>query len=114
MIPIYFQKDVLLLGHSDLFVSLIAMASAERDPERVYYRAGGFEQSRPILKGADAKETFEFVPIVDVSNVFSPDLDVRKKLATEIGRAVREVGFFYAVNPPVATKLMGMEPRLLC
>ncbi len=90
------------------------MSSTERDPNRVYYRAGGFEQSRPILKGADATQSFEFVPIVDVSNIFSPDLEVRKKLAKEIGRAVTEVGFFYAVNPPVATKLMGMQPRLLC
>ncbi|CZR70226.1 uncharacterized protein PAC_20127 [Phialocephala subalpina] len=83
--------------------------TTERDPNRVYYRAGGFEQSRPILKGADAKETFEFIPIVDVTNVFSPDLEVRKKLAVEIGRAVTEVGFFYAVNPPVDTRLMGFE-----
>ncbi|KAG4426112.1 hypothetical protein IFR04_000819 [Cadophora malorum] len=80
--------------------------ATERDPNRVYYRAGGFEQSRPILKGADATETFNFIPIVDVSNVFSPDLQVRKKLAAEIGKAVTEVGFFYAVNPPVEIKLM--------
>ncbi len=80
---------------------------AERDPNRVYYRAGGFEQSRPILQGADAKETFEFIPIVDVSNVLSPNFEVRKALAAEIGRAVTEVGFFYAINPPVDTKLMG-------
>ena len=82
--------------------------ATERDPNRVYYRAGGFEQSRPILKGADATETFNFIPIVDVSNVFSPDLQVRKKLAAEIGKAVTELGFLYAVNPPVEIKLMGM------
>lgn len=82
--------------------------TTERDPNRVYYRAGGFEQSRPILKGADATETFEFIPVVDVSDVYSPDLSVRTKLAKEIGRAVTEVGFFYAVNPPVDTKLMGI------
>lgn len=82
--------------------------TTERDSNRVYYRAGGFEQSRPILKGADAKETFEFIPIVDVTDALSPDLEVRKKLAAEVGRAVTEVGFFYAVNPPVDTKLMGM------
>lgn len=85
--------------------------ATERDPNRVYYRAGGFEQSRPILKGVDATETFEFIPIVDVNDVFSPDLEVRKKLAGEIGRAVTEVGFFYAINPPVDVKLMGMEIR---
>jgi hypothetical protein len=82
--------------------------STERDPNRVYYRAGGFEQSRPILRGPNAKDTFEFIPIVDVSNIMSPDLELRKKLAAEVGRAVREVGFFYAVNPPVDPKLMGI------
>ncbi|KAL3421683.1 2OG-Fe(II)oxygenase superfamily protein [Phlyctema vagabunda] len=80
--------------------------SDTKDPNRVYYRAGGFEQSRPILHGADAKKTFEFIPIVDVSTINSPDASIRKKLATEIGRAVTEVGFFYAINPPVNKKLM--------
>ncbi|CZS96949.1 uncharacterized protein RAG0_06067 [Rhynchosporium agropyri] len=80
--------------------------ATERDPNRVYYREAGFEKSRPILKGAEATNTFEFIPIVDVSNVFSPDLEVRKKLAAEIGRAATEVGFFYAVNPPVHIRLM--------
>ncbi|KFY42142.1 hypothetical protein V494_02576 [Pseudogymnoascus sp. VKM F-4513 (FW-928)] len=78
----------------------------ERDPNRVYFRAGGFEQSRPILSGSDAKDTFEFIPIIDVTDIFSPYLEVRKKLAAEIGRAVKDVGFFYAVNPPVSTNLM--------
>lgn len=64
-------------------------------------------KSRPILNGSDAKDTFELIPIVDVGEIFSPDLGVRKKIATEIGRAVKNVGFFYAVNPPVSTNLMG-------
>ncbi|KFY18623.1 hypothetical protein V491_04746 [Pseudogymnoascus sp. VKM F-3775] len=81
-------------------------AIIERDPNRVYFRAGGFEQSRPILNGSDAKDTFEFIPIIDATDIFSPDLEARKKLATEIGRAVKDVGFFYAVNPPVSTNLM--------
>lgn len=86
---------------------MAATATSEKDPNRVYYRAGGFEQSRPILRGPDAKETFEFIPTIDCTNISSPDLEVRKKLAAEVGRAVREVGFFYAVNPPVNPKLMG-------
>lgn len=79
----------------------------ERDPNRVYFRAGGFEQSRPILKGANAKDTFEFIPTVDFSSVSSSNPEIKSKLAEEVGRAVREVGFFYAVNPPVDPRLMG-------
>jgi hypothetical protein len=79
----------------------------DRDPNRVYFRAGGFEQSRPILKGAKAKDTFEFIPTVDFSGVSSSNPEIKSKLAEEVGRAVTEVGFFYAVNPPVDPQLMG-------
>ena len=81
---------------------------AERDPNRVYFNAGGVLQSRPILSGAEAKKTFEVIPTVDVSNVFSEDLEVRKAVAKDLGTAASEVGFFYAVNPPVSTEKMGM------
>lgn len=104
LIFICIASDELITILSNLFTMA---AIIERDPNRVYFRAGGFEQSRPILNGSDAKDSFEFIPIIDTTDIFSPDLEVRKKLAAEIGRAVKDVGFFYAVNPPVSTNLMG-------
>ena len=38
---------------------------------------------------------FDALPIVDVTDLFSPDLAARKAVAAELGRAARDVGFFY-------------------
>jgi isopenicillin N synthase-like dioxygenase len=51
-----------------------------------------------VLRGADAKETFERIPVVDVSGLFSSNIEERKNVAQQIGKACREVGFFYAQN----------------
>ena len=51
-----------------------------------------------MLRGAAAKDTFEAIPVVDVSGLFSKDVEERKSVAAEIGKACREVGFFYAAN----------------
>jgi isopenicillin N synthase-like dioxygenase len=72
-----------------------------QDPTRVNYRAGGYLHSRPILTGADAKETFEEIPIIDFSDILSPSLEARQKLAEQVGHATQHVGFFYAINTPV-------------
>lgn len=79
------------------------------DTDRVYYITGGFRQSRPILKGKDAKKTFDSIPTIDVANVFSPDLGLRKAVAKEVAKAAEEVGFFYAANPPVSTQKIGKK-----
>ncbi|RDW84679.1 hypothetical protein BP6252_02269 [Coleophoma cylindrospora] len=80
--------------------------ATQKAPNRVYYIAGGYEQSRPILTGSAAKKTFDTIPVVDVSNVFSFSLEERQAVAKEVGRAAEEVGFFYAVNPPVSKAKM--------
>ncbi|KAH8658227.1 hypothetical protein BX600DRAFT_514734 [Xylariales sp. PMI_506] len=77
-----------------------------QDMTRVYYGSGGYRMSRPVLTGANAKKTFDSIPTVDVSNVFSPDLEVRKAIAKEVAKAAEEVGFFYAINPPVSYEKM--------
>jgi isopenicillin N synthase-like dioxygenase len=76
--------------------------SVERKLDRVYYTAGGFNQSRPILTGSDAKETFDKIPIIDFTDIFSSSLEARQKLAKEVGHAAQHVGFFYAINTPMS------------
>ncbi|KAH8900423.1 Clavaminate synthase-like protein [Thozetella sp. PMI_491] len=76
------------------------------DTAHVYYGSGGYVASRPILTGSNSKKTFDSIPTVDVSAIFSPDLEVRKGIAKEIAKVCEEVGFFYAVNPPVSTSKM--------
>ena len=56
----------------------------------------------------EAKPKFSEIPSIDVSDVFSNNLEARKAIAAKLGKACEEVGFFYAVNPPVSTEKMGM------
>lgn len=67
----------------------------------MYYHAGGKRGSRPVLTGADAKDTFESIPVINVEGMFSDSLEERKKVAAAVGKASREVGFFYAQNHSV-------------
>lgn len=85
------------------------IARHHEEPDKVSYISGGYRLSRPILIGEDAKKTFDSIPSVDVSNVFSPDLEVRKEIAREVAKVAEEVGFFYAINPPVSYEKMGMS-----
>ncbi|KAF2117090.1 hypothetical protein BDV96DRAFT_598030 [Lophiotrema nucula] len=71
---------------------------AVEEQEYVYYHAGGKRGSRPVLRGADAKSTFESIPVVDVSGLFSSNVEDRKNVASQIGKTCRNVGFFYAEN----------------
>jgi hypothetical protein len=64
----------------------------------VYYHDGGVPGRRPVLKGIDAKETFNELPKIDFQRIYSDDLEDRKELAREVGAACRDIGFFYAVN----------------
>ncbi|RFU28055.1 hypothetical protein B7463_g8280, partial [Scytalidium lignicola] len=70
-------------------------------PQFVTYHAGGKPGSRPILKGAQAKNTFDSIPVIDMTDMFSDSLEDRKRVAKEIGKACQEVGFFYAQNHSV-------------
>lgn len=65
-----------------------------RDQQFVYYHAGGKWGSRPVLTRANAKDTFESIPIMNVAAIFSNLFKKHKKVAIEIGRASQEVGFF--------------------
>ena len=72
----------------------------------VYYHAGGKRGSRPVLRGTDAKQTFDSIPVVDVSGLFSESVHDRRKVAQEIGTACKEVGFFYAENHDIPDKVI--------
>lgn len=78
----------------------------KKRPQVVTYHAGGKPGSRPILIGASAKETFNEIPIIDMSGMFSTSLSDRKKVAQEVGKACQEVGFFYAQNHNVPSEVV--------
>lgn len=89
------------------FASVFSNIQPKDDKSRVYYGSGGYRLSRPVLTGAQAKKTFDSIPTVDVSNLFSEDPIARRAIAEEVAKAAEEVGFFYAVNPPVSHEKMG-------
>ncbi|MBY6144811.1 hypothetical protein KUW09_12205 [Mameliella alba] len=47
----------------------------------------------------------EFIPVIDLADSFSDDLDKRKAVAHEIHKACRDTGFFYIKNHGIAAEL---------
>ena len=105
LIPAGFAKH-------NLYDSLARMAikfEIPQDPNREYFFTADGLQSRAIVRGFEAKETFNSIPTIDVSSIISETLEDRKNLAEQINRAATDVGFMYLENPPVDYKLMGMS-----
>lgn len=68
-----------------------------------------FERDKPgtrkILHGTKAK-TFTSIPIIDLTNIDSPSLEVRKAFAQELYDAFSNVGFFYTKGHGVSEELV--------
>lgn len=72
----------------------------------VEYYQRGIPGRRPILKGADAYETFNELPLIDMTDIASPVLAARQAVADEVAKACSNVGFFYAQNHPVPQEII--------
>jgi isopenicillin N synthase-like dioxygenase len=57
------------------------------------------------MSGTSALTSFTSVPIVDISGLRSADPEERSRVAAELGRAAREVGFFYVSGSGVDDEL---------
>src|SRR3954453_7641936 len=78
--------------------------------EYITVHAGKGTIKRKILKGAQKKQTFETIPLVDFSKMNSPSAEERKAVADEVGAAFRNSGFLYAVNHGTSE---GLQKELL-
>lgn len=47
---------------------------------------------------SNAASTLERIPIIDVSRIYSDDVEERKAVAEEVRKASKNIGFFYVVN----------------
>lgn len=60
---------------------------------------------RPVFKGDARVETFESIPHVDMTKMWSSSLDDRKSVAKQVVSAFREAGFIYALNHGISEDL---------
>ncbi|KKK13989.1 hypothetical protein ARAM_000219 [Aspergillus rambellii] len=79
----------------------------ETEPvEYVYYHQGGIPGRRPVIRGGKGHETFNEIPLVDVTNITSPSFEARKAVADKVAKACTDVGFFYAQNHDVPQEII--------
>ncbi|KAK5112419.1 hypothetical protein LTR85_011528 [Meristemomyces frigidus] len=75
------------------------------EPEYVTFHAAKGKLSRPVLKGDAKRQTFEEIPQVDFTKMWSDSIQDRKAVALEVDKAFREVGFLYAANHGISEEL---------
>lgn len=83
------------------------------EPEYVTFHAAKGKLSRPVLKGDAKKQTFESIPQVDFTQMWSESLGDRKNVASEVGKAFREVGFMYAFNHGISEELQARTSKVV-
>ena len=61
---------------------------------------------RPVLAGADALKNCDGIPIIDLANLTSDNIEERRALAQLLRKTCSEVGFFYARNHGVPKEVV--------
>lgn len=72
--------------------------TAEGPKYEYFFRDGHFNNTREILTGPNAYQTFNEIPQIDIGGIFSDKLEDRMAVAKEIANACENVGFFYIKN----------------
>lgn len=71
-----------------------------------FLRDGSWNNTREILVGEKAVNTFTEIPVVDVSGIFSPDSQVRLHTAQEVADVCKSVGFMYIKGHGISQELI--------
>jgi hypothetical protein len=90
-----------------------ALLEDPKDQDYVTFHADKGKLYRPVLKGASKVKTFDSVPQIDMTRMWSDLLDERRSLAAEVGKAFRDVGFMYAVNHGLSEDLQARTFRVM-
>ncbi|KAI9731235.1 MAG: hypothetical protein M1834_005428 [Cirrosporium novae-zelandiae] len=85
-------------------VTDVKSSLADEDSQYVYFHSG----SEPTYRKVSKKETpsFTTIPTINIANIDSPSLEVRKEIAKEIYDACSTCGFFYLKNHQLPENLL--------
>lgn len=82
-------------------------ATTQIETEYVYFHYDGeWGHKREVLKGDRAKKTFTSLPIVDLGDLSSENLENRRRVAKEMVDACENTGFFYIKNHGIDQSLI--------
>ena len=83
------------------------MSSTVVEPPRyeLFYHDQGWDK-REIRADGDSLGNFDSIPVVDLTDLFSPDFPRRLALAREVAEICRKVGFLYVKNHGVNQDLI--------
>ncbi|KAI1341453.1 2og-Fe oxygenase family protein [Xylariaceae sp. FL0016] len=73
------------------------------DKKYVYFHSGSEATYREV---SDKPSSFTSIPTIDISEIDSPSLDARKRIAREIHDACHQCGFFYIRNHGIAESVV--------
>ncbi|RFU32797.1 hypothetical protein B7463_g3567, partial [Scytalidium lignicola] len=62
------------------------------------------QNGRVVNFKSNTPNKIETLPIIDISRMYSPNLDDRKAVAEEVRKAAHEIGFFYVINHGIDSK----------
>lgn len=71
----------------------------------MYFHSGSQPTYRKVTKNA-TQSSFTSIPTIDISNIDSPLLEVRKQIAKEVYDACSNCGFFYLKNHGLSEDLL--------
>src|SRR3546814_2293058 len=78
---------------------LLRICEAGKAPTRKEARAMGIAETVDLSEGLRARQVAaQPIPLVDFAPFLAGDTAARRRVAMEIGRACREIGFFYLVQ----------------
>ncbi|KAJ9610030.1 hypothetical protein H2200_006360 [Cladophialophora chaetospira] len=71
-----------------------------------FFRDGRYDNKRKVLRGDQAIDTFDEIPLVDIGGIFSDKYEERLSAAKEVAKVCKTVGFMYIKNHGISQELM--------
>ena len=91
---------------STTFVSTITSGGAHTPRYEYYYRDNHNDNKREVLLDDRAVDTFNEIPLVDISRIYSDNLADRMAVAKEMARVCKTVGFMYIKGHGISQDLI--------